>query len=245
MKVKAGISVIGPGSPSPGWMTRVGFQNHHSMGISPSRARSEARAARRVPEHRDEERPRARRSRPQHDAGSWKRVPEPPEERRRAVSAKIVENRQVVRHVRRHRRQVDQRRHQHEAVVVVVDEPAGEPRVVRRERRRLDDRVQVREVHRLLAARTRARGPGSTSGRRGSAQRASRTRPSPTTSRRQCSRTHADSSWRCATAIATAPAVTIATAVQIAVRVNGIIRRLEIHQTTQVTSRGPTTRPIA
>ncbi len=33
MYVNAGNSVIGPGSPSPGWITRVGFQNHHSIGI--------------------------------------------------------------------------------------------------------------------------------------------------------------------------------------------------------------------
>jgi hypothetical protein len=44
--------------------------------------------------------------------------------------------------------------------------------------------------------------------------------------------------------IATAPAATIATESQIATRPNGSRRRLAIHQTSQVTSRSPTTRAM-
>jgi hypothetical protein len=51
--------------------------------------------------------------------------------------------------------ELDQHRDQNEPEIVVVDDAAGEPGVVRREVVALRDRVQVGEVHRLLAAEHR------------------------------------------------------------------------------------------
>jgi hypothetical protein len=48
--------------------------------------------------------------------------------------------------------QFDRRADQHKAVIVIVDVSAREPRIIRREGRALDDRVEVREIHRALAA---------------------------------------------------------------------------------------------
>jgi len=59
---------------------------------------------------------------------------------------------QVEGHRRQQTQQLDRRPHQHEAVIVVVDVPAGEPGVDRREECAAQHAVEVGEVHRPLAA---------------------------------------------------------------------------------------------
>ena len=59
---------------------------------------------------------------------------------------------QVVRKGRDDAEQFGQQPDDDETVVVVIDVAAGQPRIIGREGRALEDRVEVREIHRLLAA---------------------------------------------------------------------------------------------
>ena len=59
---------------------------------------------------------------------------------------------QVVRHCRNDAQPLDQHPDQHEAVIVIVQVPAGIPGIIGREGGALEHRVEVGEVHRLLAA---------------------------------------------------------------------------------------------
>ena len=73
-------------------------------------------------------------------------------ERRACGEREEERHSKVVGHSRRNARRADHRRHHELTVVVVVQSAAGKPRVQRRHRGGPENRVQVGEVHGLLAA---------------------------------------------------------------------------------------------
>ena len=153
--------MIGPGSVSGCPITRDGFQYHQSRGIAPETRSARTRSSPRFPTtatSRAASTPASSTPRPV----TGFRVRSPPltsadrdAARSCAEEGEKGRNREVVGDGGHDRGELHQHRDEHEPEVVVVHRAAREPRVVGRKLGRLDDRVQVREVHRLLAAERR------------------------------------------------------------------------------------------